>query len=639
MTGLVQQSSDVRFREINLAEVISSNSSSRAAIVLVSKQGREGRFNVTNTQDFVLEYGEPNASISMGHYCSLDYLAEGTSLDVVRVTPDDALYSALLLTDDDDETVWDDLSSAGVDDPANFDFDALEAGTVTPTLLFYPKRGKGSHGDNLSVQIRSENILSPDAPTAVSAATGGTLAAATYAYKVTAISAIGETLASTASSTVVGSGTTNQLTVTWTEVEGSRGYKLYGRTGGTFGLIGTFGAREFSYVDTGAVTPGVVPPVAAPDPTTIFTVRIFDDSISSSFPQEEFKVTYLDEVDGVGQQLEAVQRINAFSQLINVVSWVPSLLSAPPVVYATAKTSLSGGDSGSAVSNSQIALAWSTYFGDPERTKVQLLINGGYTDVTVHQAMTQVAEARGDAVAFLDVPSTSQTAEAAVTHRQLVLGIDSDYAALYSPDNLVSDTYNGKKLYTPPSGWAAAVCARTDRLVGASGAPAGLNRGIIPVLGSRYEYDGQERTDLFNAEINYMRKLIGSGTAIWEQVTLQSSNSATRWLNVRRMINVIKTSVKDFLMFSLQEPNDDFTRRQIVTACTEYLQSWKDARGILDFSVVIDDSNNSAAAFNLGIQKVSFFITPIIPIHEIQVDVVSTKKGVSFSEINISNLA
>jgi phage tail sheath protein FI len=105
------------------------------------------------------------------------------------------------------------------------------------------------------------------------------------------------------------------------------------------------------------------------------------------------------------------------------------------------------------------------------------------------------------------------------------------------------------------------------------------------------------------------------------------------------MINVIKSSVKDFLMYSLQEPNDDFTRRQIVTACTEYLQSWQDARGILEFKVVADDTNNTAADYNLGILKVAIFITPIVPIHEIQVDVIITKKGVSFSEINLIALA
>jgi phage tail sheath protein FI len=126
--------------------------------------------------------------------------------------------------------------------------------------------------------------------------------------------------------------------------------------------------------------------------------------------------------------------------------------------------------------------------------------------------MTSVAEHRGDAVALLDTPQASQKSDDAIAYRQLHMGIDSSYAALYTSDNFVSDTYNGKKLYTPPSGWAAAVCARTDRLVGASGAPAGLNRGIIPVLGARYNYDDQERTNLFLAQVNYTFRYSDLGT-------------------------------------------------------------------------------------------------------------------------------
>lgn len=642
MAGLVQQSSNVRFDEIDLSQVIASNSSSRAAIVFASTQGRTGRFNVTNTQAFVAEYGAPNASVSFGHYCALDFLSEGTSIDCVRVVAADAKLSGLLMKDVSGVTTLTAVSGGVGGNPADFDFETA-AGSDTALLLFTPKKGPGSHGDNLAVKVLSENIAVPDAPTVVASATGGTLAAATYEYKVTAMSATGQTMPSAASTpTVVAAGTTNKLTVSWTAVEGARGYKLYGRiAGGSFGLITTVGARTLSYEDTGSVTPAVLvqPPAAAPVATKEFTVEVYDTSISTTNPQEEWLVTLRDEVDGTGAQMEATQRINAFSNLVQVTSYVPELLSAPPSVVAAARTNLAGGASGSAVTNSQIALAWDEHFGDAEKVKVQLLINGGYTDVAVQQAMDAVARKRGDATAFLDMPQTSQLAADAVTYRQLVLGIDSSYSSIYTSDNFISDNYNGKKLYTPPSGWAAAVCARTDRMVGAQGAPAGLNRGIIPVLGSRYQYDEQERTDLFNAQVNYMFRMIGSGTAVWEQVTLQSKKSALSWLNVRRMVNVIKSSVKDFLMYSLQEPNDDFTRRQIVTACSEYLQSWKDARGILDFKVVADDTNNSAAQFNLGILKVAFFITPIIPIHEIQVDVVITKKGVQFSEINIQALA
>jgi phage tail sheath protein FI len=183
------------------------------------------------------------------------------------------------------------------------------------------------------------------------------------------------------------------------------------------------------------------------------------------------------------------------------------------------------------------------------------------------------------------------------------------------------------------------VFARTDRLAGPQYAPAGLTRGLIDVLDLRHKYGSQDRTDLFLAQVNYVRNFVGGeGNAVFEQVTLQAKQSALSWINVRRMTNVIKASVRDFLMYSVHEPNDPFTRKQIVRACTDYLQAWKDARGVSEFLVVSDDSNNPAAQYNLGILKVTIFITPIIAVHEIQVDMVITKAGLAYTEINIANL-
>lgn len=647
MAGLVQQSSDVRFREIDLSQVIASNSSSRGAIVFVSKKGRPGRFNVTEPQAFINEYGIPNAAVSMGHYCALDALTELTSLDCVRVVGSGAKYSALFMkANSSGVTQFDTLTGAGVADPEAFDFDTAAPTPNVPLVLFYPRQGQGSYANSLSVKILSENISPPAAPVVTVTASGGTLGAATYYYKVTAISANGETVASTPTTLVVASGTTNTLNVSWTAVAGARGYRLYGRiNSGALGLIATLGATVISYADTGAVTPvtASVSPATAPATTTQFTVQVFDDLVNPAYPQEQWTCTLQDQTDDVGRQLEIQQQINAFSELIQVVSNVPNLLSAPPAILAVAKTSLSGGDSGAAPTNGAIALAWREYFLDSEKVKVQLLINGGYTDTAVQQAMVFVAESRQDAVALLDIPAAYQSAADAITYRQLVAGltagIDSSYGAIYTSDNFEDDPFNGKKLYVPPSGWAAAVCGRTDRLVGPQGAPAGLNRGVLPVLGTRYDYNDQERTDLFNAKINYTRKFVGTGTTLFEQVTMQTKTSAMSWLNVRRMVNVIKTSVRDYLLFSLQEPNDDFTRRQIITSIGQYLQSWKDVSGISSYLVVTDDPNKDAARYNLGILKVTIFITPIIPIHEIQVDVVVTKTGISFSELNITNLA
>ncbi len=644
MPGLVQQSADVRFREIDLSQVIRSRSSSKAAIVLVSKKGRLGVFTTTNSKDFIGEYGIPDASVSFAHYCALDYFKEGSSLSTIRVCGAGYKYSGVLLKDSGTGVTKLQAIASGVTDPDQFDFSASITTPEIPIILFTPKSGPGSYANSLAIKIVSQNIAAPSAPVVSNSATGGSLGPGTYSYRVSAISEVGETLASTVSTIVVSALTTTGLnTLALSSVPSARGYNIFGRIGASEGLIATVGGSVTTYVDTGFITPDtsrlpIVSPALLPTPSSEFTVQVFDNDFSTVNPIEEWVCTLKDSTDGNGRQQEIVQLINGFSEYINVESNVTQLTVAVPVILATAKVSLAGGNSGAAPTNGKLIQAWEAGFEDAERIQVNILINGGYTDITLQQRLLKLAETRGDAVALLDVPSSMQKYSNSIAYRQLQLNANSSYGALYCSDVLTDDIYNGKKLYTPPSGWAAALCARTDRVAGPQFAPAGLNRGLIDILGLREEYNGQQRTDLFNAQVNYIRKFIGLGTAIFEQSTLQAKASALSWLSVRRMINVIKVSCKEFLMFSLHEPNDDFTRRQIVTSVSDYLESWKNARGLLDFSVISDDSNNPPAKYNLGILTVTIFITPVIPVHEIQVDVVITKAGVSFSEINIQNL-
>ena len=645
MPALTQQSSDVRFREIDLSQSLRSRSTANGAIVIVSNKGRTSRFNTTTWTDFVAEYGERNAAISFGHYCARDFFDEGNSLEVVRVVNTDSKVSGVLLKDDGSGVTSLLAISAGIPDPLNIDWTLYTGSGAKPMLMFYPKSGPGSYANQIAIRVTSQNLSQPTAPTLQSANTGGALVSATYSYKISAISEVGETLASTATTiTIGGSISTGTVTVTWTASEGARGYKVYGRTSSGAGekLIATVGAGTLTFLDDGSITPdSAISPITnagnLATPTGTFKVEVFDYNVNVGVAQETWYCTLTDQIDGNGRQLEASQQLNAFSSYVNCESYASSLVSIP-VVKNTTKTAMAGGTSGTAPTNGQIAQAWTDYFSDSEAVKVNVLINAGYTAVTVQQTMLAVAESRGDATAVLDTPSTMQSYQDAITYRQLVLNANTSYGAIYTSDSFINDNYNGKQLYIPSSGKVAAVYARTDRVAGPQYAPAGLNRGQIDVLALRKDYNDSQRTQLFNAQVNYIRRFIGAGTAVFEQVTLQSSQSALSWVNVRRMVNVIKGGVKDYLMYSLQEPNDDFLRRQIVVALTEYLQYWKDARGILDFQVISDKSNNPDAKYNLGILTVTVIITPVIAVHEIGVDIVITKAGVSFKEINISAL-
>ncbi|MNY26502.1 Phage tail sheath protein [compost metagenome] len=101
---------------------------------------------------------------------------------------------------------------------------------------------------------------------------------------------------------------------------------------------------------------------------------------------------------------------------------------------------------------------------------------------------------------------------------------------------------------------------------------------------------------------------------------------------MRRIVNVIKVSLYQFGLYVLQEPNDDFTRRQMVRSFSDYLETLQNARALHSFSVISDASNNTAADANSGVLRCTVILVPVIPVHELQIDVVISKQGVSFQE-------
>lgn len=637
MSILEQRASDVRIQEINLSQVITSASTAVACQVVVSNQGSPEPKFFTNADDYLAEYGNPNAQISFDVYCGLDYFKEGNQIWARRAVHSDALYAGLAMFDAGSVTKLK-AAANGVVNPEFPDWPNLvDAPTDEPIALFYPKRGQGSYA-NYSVGIQTQNAETPTGLVATSSNTGGSLPAATYNYQIAALSENGETLVSAPVEVVIAGGAvTNSITLTWTPVALATGYVIYGRTAGVVGVMVTIGQGTYTFTDTGAITPVVTPnrpivnPADLPPRNPQFIVSVYDNNLSTTQPVEQFLCTLTPAVDSSGQATELEEIINPFSNYISVVNNTLALLDVPEVT-SVAPTLMGGGDSGTAPTSFDVAAAYGI-FADKQLYQINTLINGGHADPIVQLAMDTLAQGRGDTVAMLDVPSNSQQFQQAINYRTLSLNLNSEYSALFCPDVLEADLINGKQQYVPFSGWAAALCARTDRVANPSFSIAGLNRGIVNVLKSRYTYDDGQATEMFKKQVNYTRTFIGQGIALWEQQTLSAKQSALSWVSVRRIVNVMKTALYQFLLYSLQEPNDDFTGRQIVSSCTTYLQLIKDARGISDFTVVSDASNNSAAMFNSGIRRVTVVIVPVIPIHEIQLQMVISKQGISFQEV------
>jgi hypothetical protein len=659
------RSSDVLMQEVNLSQIIKGASSSIACFVVVSDQGRTDPVHFTDPQSALTEYGNPDARKGFGLYTMLDYSKEGDEFWMVRAVGSGALYSGVLLGIDEQtrKPVLLPISGKGIVDPTNPDWGAISPLNFTVLALFYPNKGPGSYGQNLGVAITSGNLSRPEGVELVSDITGGSLNPGTYEYQISALGSDGsETLVCNPATIIIaGTGTTNTVGIKlWGNkpdpsdpsksidydyrVSGAVGYRLYGRTQAGILWLADIGNAAVQYnqvvfTDDGSLTPSdkhkpITSSADLPEPQQEFTVSFYQTDVNKSTPVESFVCTLGENVDGNGNSTELESRINPFSQYMqvtsNVINWpddqkLPSLDSIP-------LTNLAGGDSGTAPTDSDINRAWDL-FKNKELYDVNSLVNGGRATPTVQLEIDAVAQSRGDAVGLLDVPSNAQQFQQAIDYRNLQLNLNSTYSALFSPDVLENDNINGKQLYVPFSGWAAALCARTDRVANPAFSIAGLNRGIVGVLKTRYTYDEGQRNALFRAQVNYTRTFIGQGIALWEQQTLSAQQSALSWLSVRRIVNVIKKSLYSFLLYSVHEPNDDFTGRQIVGACSDYLQAVKNARGITAFSVISDSTNNTPTDFNSAIRNVWVIIVPTLPIHIINLKLGISKQGVSDEEV------
>jgi phage tail sheath protein FI len=360
-----------------------------------------------------------------------------------------------------------------------------------------------------------------------------------------------------------------------------------------------------------------------------FTLSVYD-SANMNKPLESFAVSKTRQLDGSGRQTFIADVINTFSKLIRVVD--NALVTTQPTAAVTA-VALTGGSNGAAVADAQITTGWDQ-FANPEIYTINILINGGYSTVTVHQKMISLAESRADCFAILDLPSASQAVAAAVTYRSTTLNANSSYAALYGPDFMRYDQYNDMQMLVPPSGAVAAIFARTDYQRDPWFAPAGLNRGVIKnAISLRQQYSQGDRDTLYPIQINPIKITPGAGISVFGQKTLQSKMSALSSINVRRLLLVCEKAMASALQYSLFEPNDPFTRIQIASMLTEFLQDVQNRRGIYTFQVVADESNNTATVIDRNELRVDVYIQPTRAAEFIQLQTVITRTGASFQEL------
>lgn len=359
-------------------------------------------------------------------------------------------------------------------------------------------------------------------------------------------------------------------------------------------------------------------------------------------PVESF-LCHLDfQVDGYGAQQNIQEQINRTSQYIHVVQNydqqdylsnprrtfintlnVQQLVGGADAVRKATASDIIGNDSVGGVKG------WNLY-QEPEDVDINILINGGYTDVSVQHAMTALAEKRMDCMALLDTPSDMQRVSDALAFRRNTLLLDTSYAALYSPDYLVLDEYNDINLFVPPSGHIAAAYARTDRVKALWFAPAGMEQGALSVKGVRVVYTQVDRDMLYDSQINATRVIKGAGIRIWGADTLQVMASSLSNVNVRRLMMFLETSLSHAALFSVFDPNDSVLRTKLEDICKRFLKPIKDGEGIYKYDVQCDDNNNPPELVASGDLILDIIIDPVLPAKRIFLTAIVNKTGARF---------
>ena len=282
-------------------------------------------------------------------------------------------------------------------------------------------------------------------------------------------------------------------------------------------------------------------------------------------------------------------------------------------------------------------------FNDIENIDLNLLFAEGFaedTTRTVNQALAQIAADRSDCIAFLSAPldlykenSDDAKLEALLDAKDNYINLSS-YIVFDSTPVYTYNRYADKYEWIPACGHMAGLCAYTDEVADAWFSPAGLNRGQLRgVTKLAYNPKQADRDELYNNNINSIMTFPGQGTVLWGDKTGQSRATAFDRINVRRLFNVIQKEVKKAARYQLFELNDDFTRATFKNSIEPFLRDVQGRRGITEFKVVCDETNNTADVIDANQFVASIYIKPARSINFITLNFVATRTSLSFTEL------
>jgi len=282
------------------------------------------------------------------------------------------------------------------------------------------------------------------------------------------------------------------------------------------------------------------------------------------------------------------------------------------------------------------------YFADAETIDVNLIFqaNSGLSaadNITLSNYITAQAAARKDAVGFVS-PERAATVNAAAPATSVATWrtgcTSTSYGFADSSSLYVYDKYNDVYRWICAAGSTAGLTANADLVADAWFSPAGFTRGNVRnVTKLAWNPNQAERDALYKTGVNPIVTFPGQGTVLFGDKTLQAKPSAFDRINVRRLFIVLEEAVSVASKASLFEFNDEFTRAQFRNMVEPFLRDVQGRRGITDFKVVCDGTNNTGAIIDTNKFVADIYVKPARSINYITLNFIATRTGVEFTEI------
>ena len=639
-----QVSPGVLVQEKDLTNIIPAVSTSIGAYAFNSSRGPVGEVTlISSEQELVSIFGKPTASNFEEYFTASSFLQYSNALKVVRTENSGILNavtnggSAVLVknTDQYNSTYLADGSYTGL---SGREFVARFAGaygnglevSVCPSLQAYEEAvvttvndSAVSIGDTTITMTSGTNINVGDI---LSFST--TAATSDYddgiEYEVTAVS-------------------TNDVTI-----------KKKVGTGGLTRVIvdGANVRRRWKYYDQVSGAPGTSPDVAAAGGSDdeLHIVVVDSDGTISGTKGEVLEV--YEKVSKAKDAKDAGGSNNFYPEVIyrkssfiywgdhnsNGTNWGdPKANKAFTSVSGPIALSFTGGADGTVTDG--VRKTAFELFQDSESVDVGLIMAGNASANLIGDLIT-IAETRKDCVVFAS-PQRSDVVNiaSAITQTNNVLGFfnaiqSSSYVIFDSGYKYMYDRYNDVYRYIPLNGDMAGLAARTDLTNDAWFSPAGLNRGIIRgAVKLAYNPNQTQRDELYRARVNPVVSFPGQGIILFGDKTGLSTPSAFDRINVRRLFIVLEKAIATASKFQLFEFNDEFTRANFRNLVEPFLREVQGRRGITDFLVVCDETNNTGEVIDRNEFIAEIYIKPARSINFITLSFVATRTGVAFEEV------